>query len=86
MNPKQSLVVEPSGRDVWWEVRLTPLGHNIAAIIRGPLLEEVQRRPDWVGLDKYIVQRAMAGCPDCAAALLECPEDGSLMNWLEKLS
>lgn len=83
---KPDLVVEHSGRDVWWEVRTTAAGHNIASVIIGPELDEVIHTPGWLGLDKYIVDRAAAGCGDCAAAILECPWDLSLMGWLEKAS
>lgn len=73
---------------MWWDVHLhIGYGYNVTRVIIGhKALEEKQRTPGWVGLDKYIVERAMAGCGDCAAAILECSEDMSLMHWLERLS
>ena len=60
----------PSGRGEWWDVaagttRLWRDAPNCALT--------------YVHLDVYVVARAEAGCADCISAILECPNDASLL-------
>jgi hypothetical protein len=68
----RDLVVGPSGRGTWWDVLpsgVTQLTFRESA----PSLEH---------LDVYIVMRALNGCPDCIAAIIECPDDHVLQGFV----
>lgn len=67
-----------SGRDMWWEVYKSEYGTSLV------MYKHKGGEPAWAqnhsmeALEKYVVKRAEAGCPDCISAILECPEDTSL--------
>lgn len=71
-----------SGRGVWWEVY--PLDSAGPAVVA--YKPAAVKRPKWAkkgntsDLEKYIAERALKGCPDCLAAIMECPEDNMLQD------
>lgn len=60
----------PSGRGVWW--KLVDMQDGIVVV--GPLKRNGHSVAS-PALERYIVARAEAGCPDCISAILECPND-----------
>ena len=67
---------EPSGRDDWWIV-------NNGMVTRTGVIHSAT---NWkVHLERYVVERAEAGCADCISAILECPNDAWLVDALKKL-
>lgn len=69
-------IMSESGRGIWWDVYMTQ-GRNRTRLISGNTL-----RPDDVGvhLDAWIAKHAAKDCPDCIAAILECPDDEILQQ------
>jgi hypothetical protein len=69
--------MKASGRGVWWNV--------IPIDARGPACvtyigEKTVTNSRMKALEVHIAKRAHEGCPDCMAAILECPEDDTLQE------
>lgn len=69
-----------SGRGVWWNV--IPIDQAGPAVV----IQLVKDAPKNVNnLERYIVERALKGCPDCISAILECPDDPVLQHEVVEL-